>query len=57
MWCSGFCTKLRAPPWGTSPLRGSLCSYHEASGEKCVPRAALMDLKPGAIDNAALNRR
>ena len=24
--------------------------YHEASGDKCVPRTAFFDLEPGVID-------
>ena len=28
---------------------GSLCSYHEASSGKYVPRAVLFDLEPGVM--------
>jgi tubulin beta len=30
--------------------------YHEASGGKYVPRAVLMDLKPGVIDVITISR-
>jgi hypothetical protein len=35
----------------------SLCSYHEASGGKYVPRAVLFDLEPGMIGAVTLSRR
>jgi tubulin beta len=37
---------------GVIVIAFSLCSYHEASGGKYVPRAVLFDLEPGVIDAA-----